>query len=282
MGVMPGQVDIDPEAWLRNFSEAERVSLAAPLLDHYCYLNAALTKQLFLSGLHGISGMLTVADADRRREWGTFLSEASIVPAEGEQPNPSDSGNTFTRFARDVGFQNVVSPRSALQRLLYEGTPVVFVDDLVGTGSQMLATLDREHEVGFAGNFVSFTEALASSPAPVYLAVAIATGNGRDYLRTHCPQLQVSPGNLLHEADSVTARNAEIWDVAGQVAAHPVDQIKALAAQCGAVDNPSDPDHWEGYGGHGLAVAFEHGAPDLTLPLLRKRTPDWVPLKERR
>jgi hypothetical protein len=144
---------LDPEAWLRNFRHSE-IDHEVHLLSAFMYFNRELVIEMFASSVQALSrrafrkgdSFVTALSS-----WQLFFDRAIVVPVAGDRDNPSDSGFSFARIARQhLGFseEQILSPVNALSELAKGPRPVVFVDDFVGTGSQFTGTWFREFTTG--------------------------------------------------------------------------------------------------------------------------------------
>lgn len=137
--------------WLQNF-DAEDRWLAAILLDKLTAISATHQTEclrqclqewlLHEAASHGPYASL----ADKRTVLKEILRHTAVAPVCGEDPDPSDSGNTICRDVRyllgdrveTLDTENAIHHAAAGKRL-------ILVDDCVGSGSQVDNTLDREY-----------------------------------------------------------------------------------------------------------------------------------------
>jgi hypothetical protein len=273
---------LDPEGWLRNFS-AEEEHHALYLLNGYLYFSRRIVDRLFVESFNGLSR--SVADpcdkADRLRErWRDFVRHLVIVPVRGERPNPADSGGLFVRRARDllaIDEGRLVEPIGAISEL--EKAPdlsVVFVDDFVGTGNQMLTTWKDRRTAGGGPQRKSFEDLAAAGAGRYYYCPTVATSQGLRAIAAAVPQLLVNAGHVLSEKSSALTVDSLIWpaDLAGSAE----DFLRTSSERAKIPMNRDSIWYWKGFRSLGLTVAFEHGTPDATLPLLRWDKHGWIPL----
>jgi hypothetical protein len=150
----PLKTYVDPVAWLRNFTDAEQEH-ALYLLHAFQYYSDQLTDELFQAAFQGLS--LQVCSPEdplltAQTKWNSFLAQALVTYVEGETPNPTDSGFTFARKARQlVGIDegNIRSNADTLTAVLrtQSPVPVIFVDDFVGSGDQFVKTWSRQRQL---------------------------------------------------------------------------------------------------------------------------------------
>ncbi|HEX4693557.1 phosphoribosyltransferase-like protein [Sphingomonas sp.] len=283
--IWPLRTRLDARAWLGNFQDDD-LPLARHLLNAFMYFNDDLTRQLFVAALQGI-GVLQPWRARRRGnifdDWSTFLQSASLTYVTGEIPNPADSGHLFARAARDhagVSEEQILNPVEALERIAIRGdrSPVVFVDDFVGSGDQFTETWERRYDIG--GKSYSFSEAAsdadrAGTPLEVYYAPAVCTMYGLDNIKRRCPGVEISAGNILDQRYNVFHPDSLVWPA--ELVADGQALVRRLSVALGL---PEDESEWGlfGYHGLGLAIGFAHKTPDATIPLFRYRAEHWRPL----
>ena len=138
VGSWPAKTVVRPREWLSNFDPADR-SLAVELLDAFVYYNAWQMKSIFRFALHSLSNVVQ----SESKNWQEFWSQMIVTHPTGETPNPTDSGPMFTRYARQeaaIPETQIMSPQEAIKELARQPRPLVFVDDFVGTGSQLSHT----------------------------------------------------------------------------------------------------------------------------------------------
>jgi len=276
----PLSAELNPRAWLDNFTDDER-PFAAELLERFIYLSKPLVKRIFresfrqLSQLHWRESM----DANATEaSWNEFLVDVTITRVTGETPSDADSGFEFARMARQelsLAEHQIVAPEIALQRLLDGSTNyVVFVDDFVGSGRQFIETWYRKYEIN-DGPPVSFN-AIASekSGARFCYCAVLCTTYGANKIKDSCKAVILSPGHWLDSRHSAIHADSQIWSPARKTSAR---QFIEKASQRAGI-----PTHCV-FGFHklALALAFYYSPPDATLPLFYWNENGWNPLLER-
>jgi hypothetical protein len=225
--------------------------------------------------LHQIHGSSTAQE---------ILKNAVFTAVEGETPNVTDSGNLFCRKLRQLASipeARFVEPRFALERFKLGG-PVIFVDDFIGSGDQIISSWNRKYGDIYP---TSFSEAATpSSPVALYLANT-ATEYGMTRIAKAKLKLQVVVSHELGTEYSIqnTTFNGAVPDISDLPR-----QIEDLLRKYAHVLRNMPP-HFRTeaqrmYGHHelGLLLAFEHTAPDATVPLIWADGPsNWTPLVRR-
>lgn len=270
---------LDPVGWLSNF-EAGEERHALYLLNAYLYFPERIIDRVFTDAFQGLSH---AASPDTGpwppSEWRRFVESILIVPVRGERPSPADSGTLFVRRARRlfaIGEDRLVEPADAVARLESSpDTPILFVDDFVGTGNQFATTWTNSD----SGRRASFQSLASTGAGRYYYCPVVATAYGVNKIRVACPEVTVRPGHLLPDRYSVFADDSLIWpsDLRGSAEAF----IRSASERAGIPMVPGHVRFWKGFHELGLALAFEHGTPDATIPLFDWHENGWIPLWNR-
>lgn len=280
--------EVDAEAWLNNFTGEEERAVAAALLETFTFFSDTNTTQLIRKSLHFyLQGGVTRTDdpnADSVTAT-TLLRNVLMTPVLGERPNPSDSGNFICRRVRqEVGIpeKNLVMLAEALQGFI-DGRPVVFIDDIVGSGQQMLQTWNRTVP---GCTFPSFATAAQNLPKAVaHYVCLVTTQRGIETLQSRIPTAPVHAAHILRDRDVFRSALERIPD-------HPytgaiVAKAEALLRKYGptlVVPEYMRDDEQRAFGFNrlGLTIAFQHCIPDATLPIYWASGPNgWTPLMPR-
>lgn len=283
--IWPLRARLDARAWLGNFRDGD-LPLARQLLNAFMYFSDDLTRQLFVAALQGI-GVLGTWRARRTGnmfdDWPNFLQSISLTYVTGEIPSPADSGHMFARKARDhaaISEDQILKPEEVLEKIAIHGdrSPVVFVDDFVGSGDQFTKTWKRQYEI--SGHLFSFHEVASAmehvgTPLEIYYAPAVCTKYGLDNIKRECAGVEISAGNVLDERYNVFHPESLVWPVS--LVADGQALVRRLSLDLGL---PDDGSEWGLLGYHelGLAIGFAHKTPDATIPLFRFRGDNWRPL----
>ncbi len=277
----PLRMSLDPESWLQNFRSAE-ADHAIHLLNAFMYFHPNLVQEMFASAVQSLSrriarqgdSLITALSA-----WSLFFGNAVIVPVAGESDNPSDSGYSFARMARQhLGFtqDQIMSPAKALSTLSAGPRPVIFVDDFVGTGNQFTGTWFREFETA-SGTKTSFSQIAGVRGMRFFYCPVLCTQAGFDEITLQCPTVVMSPAHVLSERYSALSSDSLIWPE--HLKGTAVDFLQSVSKRAGIPDTDgASPDDWQGYEKRGLVLAVHETIPDATLCLLRWKRNGWKPL----
>ncbi|WP_157571747.1 phosphoribosyltransferase-like protein [Nocardioides alkalitolerans] len=269
----------NPERWLNGFN-AEDVDHAASLLESLVYFSMEQTTKLCTSLFHSLSSEVAAGlstYAERKSVWSAFVADCLVTFPTGERPNPTDSGHTFARLARqELGIDEVrfMYPEEVLERL-YRGErrPIVMVDDFAGSGDQFIKTWTRFYSMP-DGSHTSFEEIAKISPVEAFYIPAVATAYAFTRIEAHCTLAHLRTAHLL--ADNYSAVHPDTVVFPDELQAGARDFVARCSTQ--ASINPTMELGWHDLA---LAIAFEHSVPDATLPILWADTPTWNSLLRR-
>ena len=197
-----------------------------------------------------------------------------VTYVQGEEPNPTDSGYTFARKARQVlgiDEMQIAEPAHVLSNSRGSlDSPILLVDDFVGSGTQLITTWHREQR---AERFRSLAEA-AEAGVSIYYVPLVATRDGTAEIRQNCAKLEVFSAHVLDQRYSLVAPDSILWPEA--LRPHAQEFLWTASQRAGI---PDDYEYgWKGFCDLALALAFSHSVPDATLPLFFWNRNGWKPL----
>jgi hypothetical protein len=231
-----------------------------------------------VSAYHSIGdGLLKGPSAPPASDLLHALASAVFSLVTGERPNPTDSGYLLCRKARQLlGIpENLIVDTGTALAHAYNGRPIVFLDDFVGSGDQFLNTWQRVTPQG------SFEDAKAKSGFVAIYITLVTTDWGLKNIHNSVPDVAVCAAHVLKSkntvANLVRGRNAsatEIRTFLSKYAQRLAPKEEYIA------NNPAYLMY--GYKKRGLLFGFEHSIPDATLPIFWSPGNDnWEPLIER-
>lgn len=268
VGLWPREQDLPYRRWLSNFESHQKLA-AAKVLDRLIYVNedmallalkSACQRLLRSFAARGNGGRLASTKA-----LASVHASIIITPIRGEQPSPADSAYSYTRAARDrLGFQEnqiVDDIVTAVDRASKSNGIVVLVDDIIGSGEQLINTIRRSEH----------TQAPSCTLACL---AAIVTSNAHKRLATAVPALRIFPGHIL---------DVKRYGINSLLPATDHPDTHDLLNRFGtSLQVPANTNPVYGYNDLGLTLAFHNCIPDFSLPILwAKAGQDWTPLKER-
>lgn len=275
----PPEPRMRPGAWLSNFDEQD-LPFAIGLLEKFTFYGASLTDALLVSAFRSVGdGLEKGPAAPARTVLEEALRHAIFTPVRGETPNPADSGHLFCRKARQLLHipDNRMFDTADAINSAKAGTPIVFVDDFIGSGDQFLSTWTAPFDQSGA----SFETVHATSPFTVIYITLVATDYGIGNINARAPAVAVCPTHILE-------RKSTIYEAFG-TDPQTLVQIDSFLKKYATKLRPTE--HWiatniqwlkYGYKGRGLMLGFDHSIPDATLPIFWSPGIDeWEPLIER-
>jgi hypothetical protein len=282
--VWPLQQKLSPARWLDNFEAADR-NLAAHLLNGFLYFSEAMVDQMFGAAIQSLSSAVLETDSPfflAQSAWRAFLDSAIITYVTGERPNPTDSGQLFSRKARQlvgIAESSILSPDHTVLRLMTDvDRTVIFVDDFVGSGNQFVKTWLRPIRTP-GGADISFAKLSTVARHRFFYCPLHCTELGLNRIQKECPSVKVVPAHLVPSRYSALAPDSVIWPQ--HLLSQGADFIQRYSAVAGIPDSPGAVDDWRGFAGLGLTMAFAHSVPDATLPLFYWEKNGWAPLIRR-
>lgn len=275
----PGKVRV--RGWLNNFDNHDR-KIAACILNELIFFSNAMVDKVFESSFHKLSVYVEKnidEYGDRINSWEDFLDNAIFTRVEGENPNPTDSGNLFCRKARqsfNIPEQQIKRPAEAL-RLAEADCPIVFLDDFIGSGNQLLSTWTRD----YGNNNETFKSKFSNEQFRSHYVCLIATKYSIDRVNGCCP-INIIPTHILGGRYDI--RNVRYLKVNKNIEPDIIDDFLERYTGDLVVPNFINSCRNRKYGFHslGLTIAFAHSVPDASLPIIwADKNSQWTPLVKR-
>jgi len=272
---------VDPAAWLDNFTAGE-MRHAAYLLNAFLFFPGHVVDQIFVSACRDVLRAATEGEdsAALPNAWRHFLDAVVVTAVRGERPAPTDSGALFTRRARGllgIPTGRILEQAEAVAHAHRHGGDLLLVDDFVGTANQFCETFKREFPVD--GSQVSFASIAQVGNVRYFYAPIVATARGCSRILAECAATTTCAGHVLPDRYGALHPESLIWP--NDLIATASDFVHTASQRAGIPDAPGSPNHWEGFGGLALVLAFDHGTPDATLPLIWWQAGGWTPLRAR-
>jgi hypothetical protein len=204
-----------------------------------------------------------------------------VVAVQSDRDRPSSSGYAYARLANEaigVPERQINYDWEAAEMVVQDGNkPVVFVDDFVGTGEQFLGTWKKNLHVRVPRvKSTSFQCLAEQGMGRYYYCPAMATPAGIRAIADQASQVLVSPGNTLGERYSAFHPESVLWPEAMREGG--VQFLREVSLRIGLSEDEDSSTCWKGYKGQGLAIGFNRGAPDATLPIFSWGVEGWRPL----
>jgi hypothetical protein len=264
------------KGWLGNFISTDEKYYARCLLEGFMYYNSPHSDALYVAAFHNLSRDLVngLDAANGHIAWLNFLSSVVISHVEGERPSPADSGFAFARRGRKlfgIPEPRIMNPKDALDLLAAApSTPVVFVDDILGSGKQLETMWRRDYGRGY-----TFESIASKNHVNMWYIPLLATQYGVERVRPLTPGVQICPAHLITSKYSALDPDSLLWptgerDAGCDFVEHVSKRAGLSAAEC-----------W-GFHNLGLAVAILDTIPDASLPIFYSERSGWRPLMRRR
>jgi hypothetical protein len=255
-------------AWLNQFANIREQRYMFHVLRGLHYYSNAFARGK-MAEIHDIVARGLARDREYRQQKRSDIL-VSYIDAVGK------SGASMARLYAEeakIYVGNVVEKGSLLEALdkKTEIRAIVFVDDFIGTGRQASENLEGMHKL---------LEAVLAERTIKFFFVAItAFSQGYQRVKDTVDRLklpvEIRACELLDESSQYFGEKSSIFKDAVER-----ENAKKVAIEYGRIlvrDNPL------GYGDIGIAVVFEHGCPNDSLPILwaESTNPKWMPLFRR-
>lgn len=267
------------KGWLNNFTDKYEKELASLMVDFFNYYSDEMVNQMLRTSVGKAGYELSQYFSDWEHD--NFKNRCYYTFIPGENPNPSDSGNLFIRKLRDE--LNIPENRLFDYRDIYNlidtlkgSTPIVFVDDFVGSGAQCCTAWLSNRGGKFNLNLMELSKHYNHK---FIYAPLIINSKGYNLIRTYCDGLILSPSHIIYEEYNLFNENCICWRNNKQFYEDGVALILNKSRQLGipSTDGKNVNDE-KGFQKQGLAIAFGHGAPDAIPAIFYWETDDWTPL----
>jgi hypothetical protein len=236
-------------------------------LDNFIYYSDRTTDQLLRSTYYRLVDDLITGSLSLGRST-LDIDQLVFTPILGERPNPTDSGNLFSRKARNT--LGIPEERIKLHAQAYglasQGSPIVFLDDFVGSGEQFIRTWERET---LPGSGQSFKQLYLRRPFPVILLALVMTSQSVARIRAEVPACHLAFAHTLDPSYSAKALTAPSLQPSIQAIASSLDDFLQRYSNNLILSVDLQHSEYPKYGWYamGLMLAFEHSVPDSTLPI---------------
>jgi hypothetical protein len=277
---IPGS--INPEGWLTNFRGDLDQEIAIELLDSFVHFSSAQTKRLLASAFHTLSYQI-----ERKRGvhpysgsgWRDYLDNVQVSYPQEDERDPAGSGRMFLRQARAnllPSEDQLHDPDDLLITLAHSSVAmdVILIDDFAGSGDQFLRAMRREVHIN-ATETTTYEELISQRRLRTcYYLPAVATSKAVERIQGEIPFIEVRPAHVL--PDRYSAAHPKTLLVPEHLRGE-LDGFLLRHARRAGYSEAGRYGHRKG----GLAISFDHGVPDNTLPLFVADAHGWIPLRKR-
>lgn len=270
---------LDYEGWLNNFKNNSDLEIACLIIDFFLYYSSNIVDEMLKTSIgnagHHLSKMI--------KDWThlDFVNKCyySFIP--GENPNPTDSGHIFTRKLRDVleipenriiNYSDIAITLSKAEEI----KPVILVDDFVGSGSQCIKAWNHNK---FVYNNKTLKEISESDGHIFIYAPLIVNKIGFERIRHFCSELIMTPTHIMGSEYNLFSKDCFCWKNDEDLFKRGTELIIRKSRELGIpFTNGRHTQDVRGFGEQGLAIAFEHGAPDAIPSFFYWCADNWTPL----
>lgn len=275
MQIWPIANELDYEGWLSNFKEAD-LYYAELILNFFMFFSKPMIKKLVGTAIGNAGYHLKNIYPSWTNEDFNANCWFSYVP--GEELNPTDSGNLFLRYARDLGIpqDNILDFGNLLNSLKNQkGKVVILVDDFVGSGAQCSVAWNRTRLT----DGTVLKDIVKANRHTVIYTPLIINDLGRNRILRECSGLFLYPVHYLDEKYDLFSPNCICWLNDNNLYQKGIEMITRKSQEIGIpMYNSNVTTHFRGFGNQGLAIAFEHGAPDAIPAFFYWKDKGWTPL----
>lgn len=269
----------DYKGWLDNFKDNYEKELASLILDFFIFYPENMVNQMLRTSVGRAGYELSQYFPDWKHE--DFKNRCFYTFIPGETPNPSDSGHLFIRKLRD----NLNIPEDHLfdyrdiYSLLESKTspiPIVFVDDFVGSGAQCYKAWCENT----GGSYNLTLEQISYKYKHRFIyAPLIINYRGYNLIKNDCHGLILSPAHIINEEYDLFNENCICWRNNKKYYEDGIALFLNKSKELGIPSTGGRSVNDEmGFNKQGLAIAFEHGAPDAIPAIFYWEKENWTPL----
>lgn len=267
------------KGWLNNFVDKYDKELASLIIDFFNYYPENMVDQMLRTSVGRAGYELSKHFSDWKHEDFKNRCYYSFIP--GEDQNTSDSGYLFTRKLKNA--LKIPEERFIDYRDLHSflesckvPIPIIFVDDFVGSGQQCY----RAWCINMGGfNNLTLKQISLTYNHKFIYSPLIINQKGFDLLKNYCDGLILTPAHIINEEYNLFNQNCICWKGEKKYFEDGVNLILKKSKELGipSTDGKSVNDEM-GFNKQGLAIAFEHGAPDAIPAIFYWETENWAPL----
>jgi len=272
--IWPINNKLNYEGWLSNFKTDEEKRIGNTLLNSFIYysdnmINELMKKCLILSSCFIKSQLI---------EWDIkdIYTKAIFSYMPGEDNHFTDSGIFFARKLKKVfriPEERILSPQQLFEQFesINDDSPIIFVDDFVGTGAQTKKAWNNYTYSGI--NFAELLQKRISIYCPL-----ICNHLGYNEILKECTGLKLICNHILGEEYNLQKENCPCWDGDKDLFKLGNDFLTAKGKELGIYSYCANTVDVFGYCCQGLSIAFEHGTPDATCAIYTYKSDNWKPL----
>jgi hypothetical protein len=268
------------KGWLNNFTTSEEKHIASHILKFFIFYPDTMINQM-LKTVIGYCGQYL---ANHFLDWqhDDFKNRCIYTFIPGETINPTDSGHIYVRKLRD----SLRIPQEQIidYPLLYsylersnKVTPVIFVDDFVGSGAQC----DKAWNENRGGIRKYTLNEIASKTNHIFIyAPLVANYIGYNRIKRKCNGLQLVTCHVLNAEYNLFDSSCICWNNDSELYSKGIALILNKSREQGIPFTSGKKEvDVKGFGKQGLALAFANsGVPDAIPAFFYWCSDTWTPL----
>lgn len=274
----PIESKLNYQGWLNNFETSE-MKYAEGLLNAFTYFSQDITIEMFRFAFRQLASyVIDYSDGAARsiEQWEAFKKSLLVTLVRGEDPNATDSGFLFLRYARQnlgIDAEQIVSNQKAIETLHFDDQrPLLLVDDFAGSGSQFCETWTTPATIA-TNIHKSFEDVMRAKPFSAFFCPVIAASQAVEKIARCGSEVKLRPAHIVDPTFSLIGTQSQCWS--NDLREGAENFLRTASRRAGY------PTDWRGFHDLGLAIAFEHGTPDATLPIFYSERNGWTPLVKR-
>jgi hypothetical protein len=277
----PLSEELNFAGWLQNFSEGKDRKIACHILNFFTYFPERMVDQMMRVAVGKLGNYLSLHFSDWKHSDFKTRCLYSFIP--GETQNPTDSGHLFTRKLRDaLGIpEEFIINYSRIPEVLAETikpTPIIFVDDFVGSGEQCHCAWNINKLHG-----KTLKEISDDSGHKFIYAPLIVNELGFNRIKKKCPSLILSTAHILGSEYNLFNPNCICWNNDLDLHRAGVELILRKSYELGIPFTGGRVTcDGKGFLEQGLALSFSHGTPDAVPSFFYWCHENWTPLIQKR
>jgi hypothetical protein len=247
------------DGWISNFASAEEKHMAACLLDGAIFRDERQVKAMILQLLQRTLSDALADPCQFGLDWQASLADElndpgiRIIPVIRDDDSPAKSGPLVARLYRRHGGVSdkwMIWPWT-INKAIRSGTKTfLLIDDFVGSGQQFIKFAKR------------FRLPTLDNVRIIY-APLIAHPKGIFEITSKFPKVLLVPGEVLPKKANLSGNDSETFDNHNTMQS-ACKLYDAYWRRCGISLNRNLRYGWDKLG---LALSFNHGTPNATLPL---------------
>ena len=278
---------MDLDYWVENFKRRSSNAEFDPIVCAHFLLNSLIFYQdshmeaIIRSIENNIKNRLNqseelrckhrLSDADLEILWNEYKQHSVIVAATkpGDTGSSAHSAARLWRNATTVDVLGIVGLKDAID--FQQKTHVFFVDDFIGTGTQMLGFLeDRLFKRKDMYGFSTVKELIEATQETIDYNVAVFAlhETGKQMLTDAIPSLNFYYGDLYTAQYNLASHECILFDLFKSDKDNIISYI---------IEKHKELDPTNSYALN-LPISFQHGCPNNTLSLYYKSSSDWSKL----